>query len=272
MSSKMRRVGALARIVVVDGMRSHAVLGLLVLTLACEAAGLFFFEFIPRDIGRASNDFIFSISFAAGLVFLFFHAVQVAAWGGDKRLIYTLMARPFSRAEYVLGLFFGLSILLMVLNSLLAGVGYVVLQAIKNQVAVGYFSHFSPAYYALSWIGLCLTELSLLSVILLLSAAVRGAFTVLLLTLSYYLICSGLPVVRELVLQRANKGSEGMSVFLTGLAAVFPDFSRLDIKQLVVATEPPPLIDVMGPLGVIGFYVVLGLFLGCMMYERKDLR
>ena len=111
-----QRITSLGRIVVIDGLRSHAIIGLLFLALACEVGGLFFFAFIPRDIGRVSSDFIFSVSFLTGLIFLFFHAVNVTAWGGNKRLIHTILARPLSRTEYVLGMFAGLAFLLLLLN------------------------------------------------------------------------------------------------------------------------------------------------------------
>ena len=268
-----RRVAALARIIVIDGLRSHAVIGLLSLALACEAGGLLFFGFIPRDIGRVSSDFIFSICLLTGLIFLFFHAINVTAWGGNKRLIYTILARPLSRAEYVLGMFTGLSTLLGMLNLLLAAAGYIVLITIKGQIDAVYFAHFSPANYLLTWLGLSLIELTLLAVILLLSALVRGSFTVLLLSISYYLICNGLPVVREAILQIGAAGQGAKSSFLKGLTVIFPDFSHLDFKNYVISTKALPAITEFGvnfPLAFI--YAVVVLWLACLVYSRKDLR
>lgn len=273
MFSCWQRMTALARIIVIDGMRSHAIIGLLCLALACEAGGLLFFGFIPRDIGRVSSDFIFSISFLTGLIFLFFHAVNVTAWGGNKRLIHTILARPLSRAEYILGLFTGLTALLLLLNLLLAGAGYVVLVTIKGQIDPVYFSHFSTSHYLLTWLGLSLIELTLLAVILLLSGLIRGSFTVLLLALSYYLICSGLPVVRETVLQNSGSNPGFKGQFLAWLSALFPDFSVLDFKTYVITAQAlPPLTVLSINFVTILVYAVLVLWLACFVYARKDLR
>lgn len=257
----------------IDGMRSHAIIGLLCLAVACEAGGLLFFGFIPRDIGRVSSDFIFSISFLTGLIFLFVHAVNITAWGGNKRLIHTILARPLSRAEYVLGLFVGLTTLLLLLNLLLAGVGYVVLVTIKGQVGPVYFSYFSTTHYLLTWLGVSLIELTLLAVILLLSGLIRGSFTVLLMSLSYYLICSGLPVVRDTVLQNSGSNPELRGQFLVWLSALFPDFSPLDFKAYVVSAQVLlPLNEVAVNFFTVLLYAVLVLLLACFVYGRKDLR
>lgn len=268
-----RRIAALARIIVIDGLRSHAVIGLLCLALACEAGGLLFFGFIPRDIGRVSSDFIFSISFLTGLIFLFFYTVNVTAWGGNKRLIHTILARPLSRADYVLGMFTGFTTLLVMLNLLLATAGYVVLSTIKGQIDAVYFAHFLPTNYLLTWLGLSLIELTLLAVILLLSALVRGSFTVLLLSISYYLICSGLPVVREAALQTAA-GEQGMkAILLKWLTTIFPDFSLLDFKNYVISTNVLPPISELGVSFSLAFvYAGVVLWLACVVYNHKDLR
>ncbi|MDY0189275.1 MAG: hypothetical protein RBR22_00920 [Desulfuromonas sp.] len=273
MFSSPRRIGALARLIVLDGMRSHAIIGLLCLALACEAGGLLFFGFIPRDIGRVSSDFIFSISFLTGLIFLFFHAVNVTAWGGNKRLIHTILARPLARADYVLGLFAGLAFLLLVLNLLLAAAGYVVLFTIKGQIDPVYFAYFSTAHYMLAWLGICVIELTLLSAILLLSGLVRGSFTVLLLSISYYLTCSGLPVVRDALLQTSVKGATMKPLLLKWLTALFPDFSQLDFKNYVISAKLiPDLSTLTLNFALPVAYSAVILWLACVVYSRKDLR
>ena len=273
MFSRWRRIAALARIIVIDGLRSHAVIGLLFLALACEVGGLLFFGFIPRDIGRVSSDFIFSVSFLTGLLFLFFHAVNVISWGGNKRVIHTILARPISRGEYVLGLFAGFSALLGMLNLLLAGAGYLVLITIKGQISAVYFAHFSPSNYLLAWLGLSLMELTLLAVILLLSALVRGSFTVLLLSISYYLICNGLPVVREALLPLGTAGQGVNANLLKWLTAIFPDFSSLDFKNYVISAKELPSIAELGvSFSLALIYAVLVMWLAAIIYSRKDLR
>lgn len=272
MLASFSRIHAVARLILLDGLRRHALIGLVVLALALQCGGLLFFGFIPRDIGRASSDFIFSVSWLSGMILLFFHAVQVIAWGEDRRVIHTLLSRPITRAEYVLGVFVGLSALLLMLNLLLGSLGWGVLQVIRSLVVDRYFQHFSIAYFLLTWIGIYLVELTLLAVIMLFSGMVRGSFTVLLMTISYYFICNGLPVVRQ-TLQRQSDESEVAIDFLKWATAIFPDFSRVDYKLYVVSGKAfPDIVVLLSQYGALIFYSALALWLACEIYRRRDLK
>lgn len=275
MGLKLVRIVALARLVVLDGLRRHALLGLVGLAVAGQLGALVFFDFIPRDIGRASADFVLAMGWLAGFVFLFFHGVQVMAQDEERKVIYALLARPVSRGEYVLGVFAGLSFLLLLLNLLLGALGLGALLWIKGMVSATYFSDLSLLAYLLAWLGVYGLQLLLLAVILLFSGLVRGGFPVLLVSLAYYAICSGLPVVREALAQRGGEegGGQFTGLLLQGLSAVFPDFSRLDFKNLITggAALPEPG-GLVVAFGLAATYVVLALWLACVVYQRRDLQ
>ncbi len=274
MGDSLQRIAALARIIIIDGIRRHALIGLLVLSLSAEACGLLFFDFVSRDIGRAASDFIFSISWLAGFIFIFFHAVQVIAWDDDRRVIHALLARPLSRGEYVLGVFVGLSILLLLLNLILCAIGWGTLILIRHMVTTAYFELFSVTYYALTWFGLFAMELMILAVIVLFSGLIRGGLPVLLISLSFYAICSGLPVVRETFNQRAEeKGQIIMAGLFKTMTAIFPDFSRFDFKNAILTADPLPAVTtLLTNFGVVLCYVVVVLWMACAVYQRRDLQ
>jgi len=274
MLSRLRRIRSLSRLIIIDGLRRHALIGLILFALAGEIGGLLFFDFIPRDIGRASNDFLFSISWLTGFIFLLFHAVQVMAWDDERRILHTFLARPISRTEYVLAVFFGLAALLLALNTVLGGIGWGMLNLIRSSVdAASYFQHLSLPFFLLASAGLYGIELMLLAIILFFSGAVRGNFPVLLLSLSYYFICSGLPVVRQAIRQQtAHPASQYVETLLKGLTALFPDFSRLDFKTLVASSDPvPALSQIVYPFALSSVYVLIVLWLACAIYQRRDL-
>lgn len=275
MIKALKRSGAVARLVLIDGLRRHALMGLIVLSVAAQAGALLFFDFIPRDIGRASADFILSMAWITGFIFLFFHGVQVIALDEERKVIYSLLARPLSRGEYVLGIFTGLALLLLLLNLLLGGLGFGALLLIKGLVKPVYFSQLNGPAYLLSWLGLAAMELMLLAVILLFSGLVRGSFPVLLISLAFYAICSGLPVVREAVSQQVLQGGSlpGLDAALRWLTAVFPDFQRLDFKNLIASSAPlPDLSLLLVNFGLTLSYVGLFLWLACLVYQRRDLQ
>ncbi len=265
---------SLSRLIVIDGLRRHALLALVALCLASETGALLFFDFIPRDIGRASSDFVFSIAWISGMLFLLFHAIQTVSWREERSVIYTLLARPISRNEYVIGVFLGLATLLFLLNLILGVLGWFTLIAIKHKVLTVYFRVLSPKFYLLSWAGLTAAELIILSVIMLISAAIRGGFIVLLLTVSYYFICSGLPVAKEAVIQGIPPGSNSVIPLLFKAGTLlFPDLGKLDFKDFVTVTDP-----VLNPVFVLtGFtlafsYILMIILVACLIYNKRDLQ
>ncbi len=272
----INRISALARLTLLDGLRRHALLGLVALSIAAQASGLLFFDFISRDVGRASSDFIFSIPWFSGCLFLFFHAVHVVAWDEERNLIHNLLARPISRAQYVLGLFSGLAMLILLLNLLLGSLGWLTLVWIKGAVSTEYFSHLSPGFYLLTWAGLFAMELMMLAVIMLFSGLIRGSFPVLLMSISFYAICSGMPVVRESVAQQvaSGTGSQFSARLLQMMTAVFPDFNRLDFKNLLISTTQswPGLTTLSINFGLAMGYIALSLWFACAVYNRRDLQ
>lgn len=196
------------------------------------------------------------------------------AWDNESGALHTFMARPISRAEYALALFSGLAILLLALNIILGTLGWGVLHLIKSSVAATYFQHLSFPYFLLAGAGLYWIQLMILAIILLFSSAVRGSFPVLLLSLCYYFICTGLPVVRESLKQKdAADSSQSLDTLLKWLTAVFPDFSWLDFKTLVASSDPAPIASqLILPFTLSTLYIVIVLWLACLIYERRDLQ
>ena len=274
MLSRIQRIGALARLIILDGLRRHALIGLILFSMAGTTGGLLFFDFIPRDIGRASNDFLFSLTWLTGFIFLLFHGVQVMAWDTERGSLHTFLARPISRTEYALALYVGLAVLLLALNVILGGLGWGVLNFIRASVdTASYFQHLSLPFFLLAGAGLYWIQLMILAVILLLSSAVRGSFPVLLLTLCYYFICSGLPVVRESIKQKPGTATQFLDSLLKWLTAVFPDFSWLDFKTLVASSDAIPLPAQLAlPFIQATLYIVIVLWLACVIYKRRDLQ
>jgi hypothetical protein len=161
----------------------------------------------------------------------------------------------------------------LLLNLLLASLGWVVLTTIRSMVIADlYFQHFSLGYFVLTWVGIYLVELTILAMIMLFSGLVRGGFTVLLVTLSYYFICNGLPVVRQSITQRPGEG-DGAGALLRWATALFPDFSRVDYKLYVVSgTELPAISLLLSQYGVLMLYSALALWVACVIYRKRDLK
>ena len=271
-----RRIAAQAQLVVLDGLRRRTLLGLFLFSLGAILAGLLFVQFIPRDIGRAAGDFLFSVVWASGFFFLLFYAVPAAAWGEERSFLPVYLARPLSRSEYVLGLFVGMAVLLACLHLFLGVANWGILFVIRQGVEEFVFPVLSLPWFLLAACGLYLIHLQLLAVILLFTSGVRGSFPILLCTLCYYFICTGLPVVRESLVAPGGPGASSAGIYpllLQGLTAVFPDASWLDFKTLAVSLDPAPAALNVGLTFAVAFLYILVVVGGaCLIYERRDLQ
>ena len=271
---RLSRVFSLAKIILKDGLKRHAIIGLLLFALVANIGGLLFFDFFPRDIGRVSNDFLLSIAWVSGLIFLLFHCVQTVVWDDEHKSIHTFLARPISRTEYMLGVFVGLAVLLFILNTMLGLTSWGILNLIKNSVKKEYFDYLSSTFFLVSFVGIYLIELIILSVIILFSSLIRGKLPVLLITLSYYFTCTGLPVVRESFNNKMEITGESSSLnfILKYASAIFPDFSHLDFKLYVMSpVNTPGLETIFSVFSLSVIYVVIFLFISAYFYDKRDI-
>jgi ABC-type transport system involved in multi-copper enzyme maturation permease subunit len=262
------RIVSLARLVFIDGVKRRALVGLVLLALLLELGGLFLFGFVPRDVGRVLVDYVVTIGWAAGMIFLLFHAVQVMGWGEDRRVIQLLLSQPLSRSEYVVGVFCGLFFLLLSLNSILAVIGYAILFVVKSSVP-DFFQYFGLVEYLLSWSGVVAIELFVLAAVVVFSGLVRGGFGVLILTLAYYLISNGLPVALEFF----KKDAGIVKTLLVALTLVFPNYDRWDFKgTVVVMGTVPPWSSLAFDFLYVVVYCAVALILSAKIYSLRDIQ
>jgi len=259
----LNRILAIIHIMLLDGIRRHALLGLFTLGILAEFSGLLFIDFFGRDIGRAAADYAFSIMWLIGLLFLFFHAVHAIAWDEDRKSIYVLLSRPISRTEYVLGIFSGLGLLLCILQTMLAASALGALYLIQDSVAEVYFQTLSIPSFLISYLGLLIMQLCLLAVIVLFSGILRGGFLVTMVSLAYYAISSGLPIVRTFFTEPQTI----MLALLKVLTFIFPNYSRLDFKSDI--TNSNTFIMPYGELMLSLSYLLLVLCLACYIYQKR---
>lgn len=263
----LHRLFAIIRILFFDGIRRNILLGLIVFGIFGELSGIIFADFFGRDIGRAAVDYSLSIIWLCGLAFLFFYVINIVAWADDRKIIYSLLARPISRSEYVIGIFLGLSTLFLLLNLLLGASSFAVLFYLKQLFGSLNFPALSLTAFAWSIAGLILMQLCLLTVILLLTALLRGSLVISMMSLAYYAICSGLPVIRNFVDEES-----AFATFLQALTFAFPNFSRLDFKDFITSNDMLPALSV--PVGEFVFsisYMILILLSTCWLYKQRDI-
>jgi len=264
---------ALSKIIFLSGFRKHAVWALCVFAVLFEVTGIFFIDFFGRDLGRIVVDFLFTIMWSAGMLFVLFYVIQTVSWDDESRMIDSILAKPVSRVQYTLGVILGLSVTLLMFESIMFVSAYLEIQWLYNSMDRSYFPYFSTINFIYSWISLQVILLSILSVAVFVSGVIRGAFPVMLMTLSYFFICSGIPVVRVSIEQKITDG-ENLNELLEvikSLQMLFPDFSILDFKSSVLNSNSIFITSNVIDLFSFIMYIVFVVAATCVVYKNKDI-
>jgi Cu-processing system permease protein len=206
------------------------------------------------------------ISLDVGLAGMSLLGLAVAAFEGgnlvrkeiEKKTALVLLAKPMSRAEFIVGKHLGLSAVLMVLMALMT----VVFLTIMNWRQIDY--NFGSMAIASVYIGL---ELSLMSAVAVLFGVLTSSLMATVLTFTMYFMGH----LSHNLLTLSNKiEAEGVRAIAKGIYYIFPDLSRLDLKsQAVYGLLPEPGVLATNA-GYGAVYVVLLLAIATWLFSFRE--
>lgn len=227
----MNGVLSLAYITFKEGIKNRAIFGIFIMVVLMLAAVVTLTNLFMRDIVKVAADLSLATISFSGLLMTLFIGTNLLAKDIDKRTIYMVISRPVSRAQYLIGKFFGLFLLvtaavlfLGVVSSLpvyFAGLGYQNPQSIFK---------WNVYFIAILFIAMKLTLIA--SVIIFFSSITSTSFITLVLTIATYLIGSTNEVVKGIL----DAKIEGLTIspLMEGIIKfvyyVFPNLSAFDLK------------------------------------------
>jgi ABC-type transport system involved in multi-copper enzyme maturation permease subunit len=204
---------------------------------------------IVKDLGLSAIAFF-------GLLTAVFVGVSLVFKEIDRRTIYTLLAQPVRRWQFVCGKFAGLS---LVLGSsvVLTGAALLAAVALKGE---------SP-FALLPAIALIFVELELIAAFAVLFSSFTNPILAAVGTVATYVV-GHLSWSFDL-LERRMAGETGKAI-CRSLHAVLPNLDRLDVKASVVhgLALPPGYFGAALIYGV--SYAVLIVILACLVFERRE--
>lgn len=229
----MGAVWPIAVITFKEGIRNRAMYGIFILAVLLFASTLLISGMMMHEISKVAVDVSLSAISFSGLLLVLFVCINLMAKDLDRRTIYMVLSRPVSRAQYILGKFFGNFLLIVVAVTILGCGGIASIGVVK----IGY-----PVYFVdFSWglvvaaIVLTILKLSLLSSVSLLFASFAStSFVTLVLTVVTYLIGESMAGVKALLQSVDVIGIQvsGLSSAIIELAYYcFPNLSFFDIKM-----------------------------------------
>lgn len=207
---------------------------------------------IYRDVGLGAIAFF-------GVLIAIFVGVNLVHREISLKTVYSMLAKPLYRSEFLIGKYLGLIVLLALEIGIMSAFFMSVLWFKQSEVTVGMF-------YA---IALIFFELAFVTAIAIFFSSFTTPYLAGMLTVALWIIGHLLADVRAFGMQ---KGSESIRPITEALYWVLPNLDRLDIKGEAAAGDPIEVSRVMISTLYASLYSSGLLVAAVLLFRRRDFR
>jgi Cu-processing system permease protein len=206
------------------------------------------------------------ISLDVGMAGISLLGLTVAAFVGaglvnkeiEKRTALVLIAKPMSRSEFIIGKHLGLTVVLAVLLGLMTAI----LFAVMSWRGISYsWSSLTVA------VGYLLLQLSLMTAVALLFGSFTSSLVATVLTFAVYIMGN---FTQNLVTLGQSIKTESVKSIVKGIYLIFPDLSRLDLKNTAVYGILPDGGTLALNAGYGLIYIVLLLSIATLIFSSRE--
>lgn len=290
------RVWALATVTLTELVRLKVFYFVLIFAAALIAAPLVFPSLVFHDQFQMLRDV------ALGAMSIFTSLLAILATAGllpkdtEDRTLYTILAKPVSRLEYLVGKFLGVALLLALAAALMGMIFAGVLVA-REQVVEGQIRRdahaagaapaaaevdtaaqirelrataFTPGLFAAALVILAKACLLAAMTLAVSTFASSTLFTVLV-AATVYFIGHFESTAREYWLNSPGGGQAAVKIGLGALVLVFPDLQLFNVVDEAVAGVALPALLLWKTLGLGGLYCVIYLLAAYFIFSVKEL-
>ena len=256
-----------------EGLRNRVLYGVLLAATLMMSCAVLASGFFLRDISKVLLDFCMATVTLGGLTIPFFLAINLLAKDIERRTIFTLLSRPISRGQYLIGKFFGLLLLTGLITVLLTGGVWLSLQG-------GEFLFGSRFFVQVSWLSIAsalflswLSVLILNAFVVLWSTVTTSSFLATLLTVFSYVIGHFIDdVVRFLQVKVTMvEISDSVRVTVDIAKYLFPNLAAFDLKSVAAHGTLIPFTDILILTAYACVYITVLLTLSTLFFNRRDL-
>lgn len=220
---------------------------------------------IIKDLGLAAATLI-------GVLIAVFIGIGLVAKEVERRSIYSLLSKPITRSQFILGKYVGLVFTLAANLAVMALAYYAVL---------AYLDWLTPTSVKAAWeapatdprllkaFALIGVELMLVTAVALFFSTFSSTFLAAALTLAIYVIGHFSEDLRTL---ESLGASSALSMLGRGLYYVLPNLAPLNVTSAVVHAQPVSVQHMLLASGSISLYVALLLVGATLIFERRDFK
>jgi Cu-processing system permease protein len=253
-----KRIWTIAANVFREVLRERVIYIVGLYTIAVVLAVLFLNEVSVGTEGKISLDVGLAGMALLGLAIAAFEGGNLVRKEIESKTALVLLAKPMSRAEFIVGKHLGLSAVLMLLIAVMT----VVFLTIINWRAIDY--NFGAMVTASLYIGF---ELSLMSAVAVLFGVLTSSLMATVLTFTLYFMGH---LSHNLLTLSDKMEDSGVKAIAKGIYYIFPDLSRLDLKQDAVSGLLPDAGTLAANAGYGAVYIVLLLAIATWLFSYRE--
>lgn len=253
----MRAVWIIALNTFREIIRDRILYGIVVFALLLIGLSLALGELSFAEQGRISADFGFTgIQLSASILAIFAGSTLVAK-EIEKQTILTLLARPITRTQFLIGKFFGLTLVILVVMAGLA----LVLAGIVSFLHIEIGAAFSQALF-----GVLLEALLLISLALFFGVFSRPVMTVIF-TASLFLLGHWVSSL-EFFIEKSESAS--FKVVATAVKTLIPNLERFNWRSAPIYNSVVPGGEILGAVAYAAGWILLLLAATSLIFRRRD--
>jgi ABC-2 family transporter protein len=291
MIASLRRVFVIAHNTFTESIRQKVLLLLLLFSLVVIVSAVLFLDLTFDEQIKFLKDFSFGAMSVFGVLIALLGAAQMIQSEIENRTIYTLLAKPVHRAEFLWGKFLGL-LEVIALSLLLMTALFAVIMAVKERQLVGFELAQVPAGQAVDEAtagriaeihrqirdpqmvkALALTGAKICvvaSIALLISTFATSMVFTVAATLLIYIIGHLEGIAREVWFSGGDPGTV-KKIFVSVLAILIPDFGSFGILDDILAGTQVPWSHVGQILGYAAVYLAVVLLASQAFFNEREL-
>lgn len=217
---------------------------------------------LPEIAAATENKILLDLALAAmpilGLIVSIFIGTSLVNKEIEKRTVFVLIAKPVTRAEFIIGKHLGLSAVLAVLVTVMSVIAIALLFALKIPFSL-------PNLLISS--GFLLLQLSLMSAIAILFSVFTSPLLAMSLTFGIYLMGQ---LSQDIVKFGRLTKNASIEAVTQGLYLVLPDLARLDLKNQAVYNLIPSSQILLGSVLYALLYIAFALSIASLIFSRRE--
>ena len=254
----MKKVWVIAQNNFKESLRKRTLYFLLVIALVVIGTSRFFSFLTAEEELKMIKDVSFSTIEFFGFLMILFSTMGSISGEIEKRTIYTLLSKPITRINFIIGKFLG-QVLILFLKFILMAIFFFILLFIKKSI---------PDIETLKTLILIFVELILLISLTLAVAsfASSDAFTLIFIFFIYivgHLVTYGLQrmeLVENLILKIAGNF----------LYYIIPNLENFNIRDEVVVGVPVTWLYVVKTIGYGIIYICIGVLIAIYFFQKRE--